>query len=78
MDPSANLKNLVRIRTKLEEAEQIAKESGFHPDPTSPEAGSGMARPATVTPLIVVAIRQCNNAIARVKEQMGMGGDPTS
>ncbi len=78
MDPSANLENLVRIRAKLEEAEQIAKESGLDPDPTSAEAASGMAYPASVTPLIKAAIVQCDNAMTVVKAQMGIGGSPTS
>ena len=62
---------LERIRAKLAEAKGVAEEAGIRPDPLGPTAGD-QAAPATVVPLIEVALNQTEAVIWSQRRRMGL------
>lgn len=57
-----DLRAVERIQDKLQEARDIATEAGFDPDPNSKEASNPFRLyPGSITPLVEVAIAQCEN-----------------
>ena len=55
-----NLEEVEKIQRKLEEAREIATRAGFEPDSTGKDAANPTV-PATITPLVDMAIKQCKD-----------------
>jgi hypothetical protein len=69
--PHEQLSALENIKVKLEEARQVARDGGIEPDPSGPDAANPTA-PASVVPMIDMAISMAESSIHGLKVRLGI------